>query len=142
MMEATTSSPAETESFGRKLAGTLRPGDVVALFGTLGTGKTRLVTGLCEGLGVSARVSSPTFTLVNEYASPFGSVVHIDLYRIASARELSELGVQEYFNDRTICFIEWPELVLPLLPPDHLTVRMSHGAANEERRIIVEQRAA
>ena len=79
------------------------PGDVVGLIGELGSGKTQFVSGVCEGLGVTVRVTSPTFTLINEYPAPAGNVVHIDLYRIDTGAELAELGIEEYFNDRNIC---------------------------------------
>ena len=78
----TTTSPGETIDLGRSFAFRLRPGDVVALLGDLGTGKTRFVMGVCEALGARGHIASPTFTLINEYPAPFGIVAHIDLYRI------------------------------------------------------------
>lgn len=128
-----TTSPGETLELGRRLGRELRGGDVVALLGTLGSGKTCLVTGICDGLGVQAPVASPTFTLVNEYAAPWGAVIHVDLYRIGSRAELAELGLEEYFTLRTVCLIEWAELVLDLLPPEARIIRIAHGQAPEER---------
>jgi tRNA threonylcarbamoyladenosine biosynthesis protein TsaE len=133
MTSVRSAAPAETVALGEKFARELAPGAVVALTGTLGSGKTQMVIGLCRGLGVTARVASPTFTLINEYAAPFGSVVHIDLYRIDTRRELVELGIQEYFNDRCICLIEWAERMEEMLPADALVVRIEHGTRPEER---------
>jgi tRNA threonylcarbamoyladenosine biosynthesis protein TsaE len=128
-------SPEETLELGRRYAHTLRPADVVALIGTLGSGKTRFVTGVCLGLGVHAGVGSPTFTLINEYPAAFGVVAHVDLYRIDRRSEIIELGIEEYFNDRCICLIEWAERIGDFLPRGHKTVRMRHGGNANERVI-------
>lgn len=133
----TTASPEETIGLGRSFASRLRPGDVVALLGDLGTGKTRFVLGVCEALGARGHVSSPTFTLINEYPAPFGAVVHIDMYRIGSPGELRELGIEEYFDDRHICLIEWAGSVLHLLPADHYRVEFAHGASERERTVRI-----
>ena len=135
MMTIRTGSREETVGRGRSFAASLRPGDVVALFGPLGSGKTQFVTGVCQGLGVTDHASSPTFTLINEYPAPFGTVVHIDLYRISSREELAELGIEEYFGDRNICLIEWADAVRDLLPGRHFEVRFAHGATDAERTI-------
>ncbi|MCK5572059.1 MAG: tRNA (adenosine(37)-N6)-threonylcarbamoyltransferase complex ATPase subunit type 1 TsaE, partial [Bacteroidetes bacterium] len=84
MKQVVSLSPEDTLGLGRDYAARLRPGDVVALMGELGSGKTQFVAGICEGLGVRGHVASPTFTFINEYAAPFGTVAHIDLYRIDS----------------------------------------------------------
>jgi tRNA threonylcarbamoyladenosine biosynthesis protein TsaE len=131
-------SAEETEAAGRSFAGRLRPGDVVALTGTLGSGKTRFVAGVCEGLGVPTHVTSPSFTLINEYPAAFGLVAHIDMYRINSMKEVADLGVEEYFNSRCICLIEWAETVLDILPPAHFHVSFSHGGSESERDIQIE----
>ena len=131
-------SAGETEAAGTAFAGRLRPGDVVALTGTLGSGKTRFVTGVCRGLGVAARVTSPTFTLINEYPAPFGMVAHIDMYRINGMKEVAELGLEEYFNDRCVCLIEWAEAVLDILPPARFHVAFAHGGTESERTIELE----
>ncbi len=132
-------SEDETAALGRTFAASLRPGDVVALFGTLGSGKTRFITGVCEALGARIHATSPTFTLINEYPAPFGSVVHIDLYRIGSRNELAELGIEEYFSDECICLIEWAELVRDILPRRHFEVQLSHGATDSERTIDIRE---
>jgi len=134
-----TMSAEETGAAGRAFAASLRPGDVVALYGTLGSGKTRFITGICEALGARIHATSPTFTLINEYPAPFGTVVHIDLYRIGSRRELAELGIEEYFTKRCICLIEWAELVHDVLPSRHFEVRLAHGADDTGREITIHE---
>ncbi|HMK37973.1 MAG TPA: tRNA (adenosine(37)-N6)-threonylcarbamoyltransferase complex ATPase subunit type 1 TsaE [Bacteroidota bacterium] len=131
-------SAEETEAAGRAFAGRLHPGDVVALTGTLGSGKTRFVAGVCDGLGVRARVTSPTFTLINEYPAVFGLVAHIDMYRVNGMKEVAELGIEEYFNSRCVCLIEWAETVRSLLPAGHFRVSFAHGASDAERTIQIE----
>jgi len=128
-------SPAETEAAGRAFAGRLKPGDVVALEGTLGSGKTKFVAGVCAGLGAEGHVVSPTFTLINEYPAPFGIVAHVDMYRIGGKREIAELGLEEYFTDHCICLIEWPDALGDILPPVHYTIRFAHGEKETEREI-------
>lgn len=132
-----TGSREETVGYGRSFAASLRPGDVVALFGPLGSGKTQFVAGVCEGLGVMAHATSPTFTLINEYPAPFGTVAHIDLYRISTRGEVAELGIEEYFSERCICLIEWADAVRDLLPPRHFEIQLSHGSSEAEREILV-----
>ena len=131
-------SAEETEAAGRAFAGSLRPGDVVALTGTLGSGKTRFVAGVCGGLGVRGHVTSPTFTLINEYPAEFGVVAHIDMYRINGMKEVVDLGLEEYFNSRCICLIEWAETVLDMLPPARFHVSFAHGGSESERTIQIE----
>jgi tRNA threonylcarbamoyladenosine biosynthesis protein TsaE len=131
-------SAEETGAAGRTFARSLRPGDVVALTGTLGSGKTKFVEGVCRGLGVRGHVTSPTFTLINEYPADFGVVAHIDLYRINGMKEAADLGLEEYFNGRCVCLIEWAEAVLGMLPPARFHVSFAHGAAESERTIQIE----
>jgi tRNA threonylcarbamoyladenosine biosynthesis protein TsaE len=133
-------SPEETIALGRQFARQLRPGDVVALSGNLGSGKTHFISGVCEGLGAQMHATSPTFTLINEYDAPFGKVVHVDLYRINKSAELRELGIEEYFNERCICLIEWPEVMAELLPVRCFDVRIEYGASDNERLVEIEVR--
>jgi tRNA threonylcarbamoyladenosine biosynthesis protein TsaE len=140
MTRQVTGSAVETFDVGRSFASSLRPGDVVALLGTLGTGKTGFAAGICRGLGVVLPVTSPTFTLINEYPAPFGSVAHIDMYRVGSRSEVAELGIEEYFNDRCICLIEWAEAILDILPPAHYCVRITHGGGPREREVVISAR--
>jgi tRNA threonylcarbamoyladenosine biosynthesis protein TsaE len=137
MKVLTTGSPQETQDAGKAFGAGLKPGDVVALFGTLGTGKTVFVAGVCEGLGVRVHATSPTFTLINEYPAPFGVVAHIDLYRISMDQELDDLGVESYFHDAGVCLIEWAERAVRILPPGYRSVKLSHGGSPGERRIEI-----
>jgi tRNA threonylcarbamoyladenosine biosynthesis protein TsaE len=138
----TTTSPGQTIDLGRSFASRLHPGDVVAILGDLGTGKTRFVMGVCDALGASGHVASPTFTLINEYPAPFGSVVHVDMYRIGSRAELRELGIEEYFDARHVCLIEWAESILDLLPSEHYQVEIAHGVTEHERTVRISRSGA
>ena len=88
---------------------------------------------MCEALGVDGPVTSPTFTLINVYSARAGSLAHADLYRINTLAEVAELGLEEYFDGRTICFIEWADRVPGVLPPNAIVVRAHHGAGTNER---------
>jgi len=119
------SDPAATEAFGARLADALRPGDVIALFGDLGAGKTTLARGLLRGLGHVGDVASPTFPIVQTYAPPDTRlpVWHVDLYRIEDPGELAELGLDDALADCAL-LIEWPER-LPALWPDALRLTLA-----------------
>jgi tRNA threonylcarbamoyladenosine biosynthesis protein TsaE len=132
-----TGSAHETAELGRAYGTTLGPGAVVALFGDLGSGKTQFVKGICAGTGVDAPVTSPTFTLINEYPAPFGIVAHVDLYRIGSDAELRDLGLESYYRDNCICVIEWAERGLNALPPGYRWVKLAHGASDRERVVTI-----
>jgi len=131
-----------TLAMGRALGTLLRPGDLVALFGELGSGKTVLVRGLAAGLGCHPEeVRSPSFTLVNEYAcrpragsEPGCRLAHVDLYRIASEAEVPGLGWDEYLDGRFVVAVEWAERALGLLPRDHLRVGLE-PLAHARRRL-------
>ena len=124
----TTQSEDETAAVGRELASTLSAGDVVLLSGDLGAGKTAFVRGLAEGLGVSrAEVSSPTFTLIQEYRGGRLTLFHVDLYRLEDPREFDELGLDEIAEDGVLA-IEWAEkLDARLKPSRSVTVRIAHS---------------
>jgi tRNA threonylcarbamoyladenosine biosynthesis protein TsaE len=117
---------AATESFGRRLAGLLFPGAVVALVGPLGAGKTQLVRAIAEGLGItdSRVVSSPTFVLIQEYDARL-PIYHFDTYRLKNPAEFANLGVEEYFAGDGVCLIEWADRVEKYLPPECLRVELS-----------------
>lgn len=132
------SSAEETVRFGRRFASSLRNGDVVALYGELGTGKTHFISGVCNGLGARGHVASPTFTLINEYPAERCTVVHIDLYRINSRPEVAALGVEEYFNEGNICLIEWAERMQEFLPDNTIMVRFAYGEKDDDRVIMVD----
>jgi tRNA threonylcarbamoyladenosine biosynthesis protein TsaE len=138
MRRIVTRSAEETEAAGEAFAARLTPGSVVAIAGTLGSGKTRFVVGICRGLGARGNISSPTFTIINEYPAPAGTVIHADLYRIRSVAELAEIGLQEYFTREYVTLIEWPELAERLLPAERIEVRCEHGSSDAERIITVE----
>ena len=121
---AITASAEETLALGRELAAALRPGDVIALSGMLGAGKTTLVKGVAAGLGVTEPVTSPTFTLIQEYEGRL-PLYHIDLYRIKAEDELQELGLEEYLYGRGVTLIEWPEKAAAYLPPHTLAVAVT-----------------
>jgi tRNA threonylcarbamoyladenosine biosynthesis protein TsaE len=137
MIRHLTRSAEETAEMGRTFCAGLHPGDVVALLGELGSGKTRFVTGVCEGLKTSGHVGSPTFTIIHEYPADGMTVVHADLYRIRSLAEVAEIGLVEYFRPPFVCLIEWAELILELLPPESYIVTLAHTGAEEERRIEI-----
>lgn len=119
-------SPAETDHLGQILGRCARGGEVLALFGNLGTGKTALVRGLATGLGASpSNVSSPTFTLIHEYHGR-RSLAHADLYRIRSSTELPHLGLSEYLDGHRVVAIEWAEKAGAELPPDRLEICFEH----------------
>ncbi len=128
-----TTSAGETMRLGERLAAHLGPGDLVALYGDLGTGKTHLVKGIARGRGVpERRVSSPTFTIVQEYAGDL-PIYHIDAYRIAHVDEFYELGYEEYFYGDGICLIEWPARVEELLPARTIRLRLTHQGGDQRR---------
>ncbi len=116
-----TRSEKETENAGRELAEHLRPGSIVALYGDLGAGKTAFVRGLACGLGLDVRVSSPTFTIVNEYLGTI-PLFHFDMYRISSADELFDIGWDDYLERGGICAVEWSENISEAIPEDAIRV--------------------
>jgi tRNA threonylcarbamoyladenosine biosynthesis protein TsaE len=132
----TTSNEDETAAVGRDLAAKLSAGDVLLLYGDLGAGKTAFVRGLAEGLGVSrGEVSSPTFTLIQEYRGGRLPLFHVDLYRIEDSREFDELGLDEVAEGGVLA-IEWAER-LPQPPPAAARVSIAH-AGEDSRRIEIE----
>ena len=132
MIELVTSSSAETEAFGGRLAELLTAGDVVLVRGDLGVGKTTLVRGACRALGVEAPVTSPTFTIGHLYRGSV-PVAHLDLYRLVGLRA-AEWGDLEPYFDGTIAFVEWPEAGLAALPAARVSVTLEH-VGPEQRRI-------
>lgn len=112
------------------------PPVTLALSGDLGAGKTTLVRAICEGLGVAdlQAVTSPTFALIQEYAAPLGPVVHADLYRLRSPRELDTLGWDDIVARDAILLVEWPDLVRDTLPPGTITIALHHDPTHVDRR--------
>jgi tRNA threonylcarbamoyladenosine biosynthesis protein TsaE len=108
---------------------------IFAFYGSMGAGKTTIIKAVCEVLGVTDIISSPTFTLVNEYRTASGEAVyHIDFYRIKKQEEVFDFGVEEYLTGETYCFMEWPGLVEEILPPD--TVKIIITVDSSEQRIL------
>lgn len=127
MAVITTNSPEETAALGRRLGELLCPGDFIALTGELGAGKTQFVRGVAEGVGVDPAIpiTSPTFTLMNAYEGRI-PLYHFDLYRIAGAADLAELGFAEYFYGAGTCIVEWSERLSREIPPERLVIAFSH----------------
>jgi tRNA threonylcarbamoyladenosine biosynthesis protein TsaE len=135
-------SEADTERLGQMLADTLPAGTVVALIGTLGAGKTRLVQAVAAALGVPRDgVTSPTFVLVNEYTGGRLPVYHIDAYRLHDEDEFQELGPEEYFDGAGLTFIEWADRVESCLPTDYLRIEIE-VVGHEQRRFTVSASSA
>lgn len=134
LLPAETRSPHATISLGRRLASRLKPGDVVALYGDLGAGKTILVRGICQELGVDPQdVTSPTFTILHEYTGGAMPVYHFDAYRIERVEEFFELGFEEYFFGDGVTVIEWAERVETLLPKTAVRIHLAHEGADLRR---------
>jgi len=111
-----THSVADTIAFGERLATELQPGDVLALTGDLGAGKTCLVKGIARGLGIAQEVTSPTFTLIHEYRGGRLPLNHVDLYRLDNVEAAVGIGIEEYLGGDGVTVIEWAERIAPLLP--------------------------
>ena len=127
-------SAADTRRAGVDFSASLSPGDVVALQGELGSGKTTFIQGVVSGLGLDSEVTSPTFALVHEYGQP-AEVVHIDCYRETSLERWISLGVTDYFDGAAVCLVEWPEVLSPILPPGTIQLRFTLGSDQQRRRI-------
>ena len=135
-MEYLSHSPKETEHIGEMLGRRLRPGTVVAYRGGLGMGKTAFTRGLARGLGCAGRVTSPTFTIVNEYdgATP---LFHFDMYRLGSSDELFDIGWEDYLTRGGVCAVEWSERVDDAMPADTLWVAIARGTGESDRIITI-----
>ena len=128
-----TRSAEETLKFGEQLATALHHGDVLALSGDLGAGKTVLIKGIARGLGITQDVTSPTFTLVHEYPGGRLPLFHVDLYRLDTIDQALAIGIEEYLNGAGVTAIEWAEKIDPLLPPRATRIRMESIAENVRR---------
>ena len=130
-------SPAETESLGETFGCAARRGMVVALSGELGAGKTQLVKGIARGLGVTARVHSPTFTLVNEYAGGRLKLFHLDLYRLEAAEQILSAGIGEFLQPDGVAVIEWAERIYDLRFAICDLKKVQIGIISESEREII-----
>ena len=137
-MQIMTHSADETQALGKKLAESLRPGDVIAYFGDLGAGKTAFTRGIAEGLGVSEQVTSPTYTIVNEYLSGRLPLFHFDMYRLGSSDELFDIGWEDYLARGGVCAVEWSENVEDALQDAIRITIEKDSLVPDPRRITIE----
>ncbi len=137
-MEFVTHSREETEMLGARLANALARGRVVAFTGDLGAGKTAFVSGMARALGVEERVTSPTFTIVNEYEGGRLPLFHFDMYRLGSADELFHIGWEDYLARGGVCAVEWSENVAEAMEEDAVRVSIRRGEGDNDRIITVE----
>ncbi|MFC1557007.1 tRNA (adenosine(37)-N6)-threonylcarbamoyltransferase complex ATPase subunit type 1 TsaE [candidate division KSB1 bacterium] len=135
MRELVSKSIDETERFGREIAGKLKPGDIAAFTGGLGSGKTCIIKSICRELGIKDIVTSPTFTLMHIYEGDV-KVLHLDCYRLRSAEEALLLGLDEYFYGDYISLIEWADRIRPILPDKTQFYNMIRVAEHETWRTI------
>lgn len=135
-MEYLSHSPEDTEHIGEELGRTLSPGSVVAYIGGLGMGKTAFTRGLARGLGCTGRVTSPTFTIVNEYSGTV-PLFHFDMYRLNSSDDLFDIGWEDYLTRGGVCAVEWSERVTDALPEDTLWVDIARGSGENDRIITI-----
>lgn len=136
-MEYRTHSAAETEAVGEAMAHSMVPGTVIAFTGDLGAGKTAFVRGLARGLGVTDRVTSPTFTIVNEYEGGRLPLFHFDMYRLGSSEELFDIGWEDYLRRGGVCAVEWSERVSDALD-GAIRVDIRRGGGDSDRIITIE----
>ena len=135
-MEFLTNSPAETEKIGAALGKILKPGTVIAYRGDLGAGKTAFTRGLAKGLGANDMVTSPTYTIVNEYLGGRMPLFHFDMYRLASSDDLWDIGWEDYLERGGVCAVEWSENVEDALEdPVNITIEK---LGEDSRRITIE----
>ena len=137
-MEFVTHSREETEALGARLADALAEGRVVAFTGDLGAGKTAFVSGMARARGVEERVTSPTFTIVNEYEGGRLPLFHFDMYRLDSADELFHIGWEDYLARGGVCAVEWSENVTGAIEPDAVRVSILRGDGDNDRVIAIE----
>ena len=132
-VRATTSSVDETRDLGAAVAALARPGDVLVLAGDLGAGKTAFTQGFGRGLGITERITSPTFTLVHVYDGGRLPVHHLDVYRLGQLSEALDLGLAEMLDEGGVVLIEWGDAITPVLPHDLLELRLTFGEGDDDR---------
>lgn len=137
-MEFVTNSEQETEALGVRLGSGLEPGAVIAFTGDLGAGKTAFTRGLARGLGISERITSPTFTIVNEYEGGRLPLFHFDMYRVASSDELFDIGWEDYLAREGVCAVEWSENIADALEEGTISVEIRRGTSESQRVITIE----
>lgn len=137
-MTLVTNNERETLDAAAAFSHDLHPGDVVALYGDLGAGKTVFVRGIASGLGLSDDITSPTFTLIHEH-SGHCMLYHMDLYRLNSIEEMHEIGIEDYLYGDGVCLIEWAEKLGTLLPRNAIRVTITHEGGSR-RRIAIDRK--
>lgn len=140
-MEYISNSSDETKKIAYEFSKSLKSGDVVCMYGEMGVGKTAFVQGLAEGLGITEPITSPTFTIVNEYCGRL-ALYHFDVYRIGEAEEMYEIGYDEYIDGDGVSVIEWPQLINELLPRKryNITIEKDYETGNYDyRKITIEE---
>ncbi|MBE6747832.1 MAG: tRNA (adenosine(37)-N6)-threonylcarbamoyltransferase complex ATPase subunit type 1 TsaE [Ruminococcaceae bacterium] len=133
MISVEVSSFEETIGYAKKLGAVLKGGEVIAYFGGLGMGKTTFTSGLCEGYGIKAEVSSPTFALVNEYGNNNKKVYHFDMYRISTFDDLCSTGFFDYLDTNAVLAIEWSENIENALPENYIRIEIERGNLDDSR---------
>jgi tRNA threonylcarbamoyladenosine biosynthesis protein TsaE len=128
---------AELRNWGEELGRSITPPLIITLTGELGAGKTTLAQAICRGYGVDGEITSPTYALVHEYSARRSAVFHIDLYRLESPDQLTNLGWDEIMSARALILVEWPERAGPRLPEDHLPIDLDYIADDPTRRILL-----
>lgn len=136
-MEKYSNSERETEALGCALVQRMAPGTVVAFSGDLGAGKTAFVRGMARGLKIQQRVTSPTFTIVNEYEGGTLPLFHFDLYRLGSSDELFDIGWEDFLSRGGICAVEWSENIADALEPDTIYIDIRRGQQDDQRIITI-----
>ena len=131
----------DTMNIAKDIADTFQGGEFVAMYGDLGAGKTAFVQGVAKALGINAHVTSPTFTIVNEYDGRL-PLYHFDVYRICDAYEMYEIGFDEYIGSNGVCIVEWAELIEELFPPEFIkiTILKDESKGLDYRKFIIEKR--
>ena len=132
---ARTSGPEETKALAAALAEVAQAGDIVVLAGEMGAGKTAFTQGFAVGLGIDAQVTSPTFTIIQEYPPGRLALHHLDVYRLDHLREVSDLGLGEMLDEEAVMLVEWGDAVLPVLGDRYLEVRLTFGEGDDDRRL-------
>ena len=134
-LKTITNNEKETLDFGKKLASFLKKGDTVVLSGDLGSGKTKLTEGILTYYGLEDEISSPTFTIVNEYIKDDIKIFHFDVYRLEDSSEFYAIGGEEYFENG-ICIIEWGEIIEDALPKEYIHIQFERDNLNDNVRIL------
>lgn len=124
MQKIEISDPSELDAAAKEILNAATPNKFFILKGAMGAGKTTLIKALCNQLGSKDLVSSPTFSIVNEYLSPYGKLYHFDFYRLKSIQEAYDIGYEEYFFSGDFCFVEWPEKIEELIPDQYFEINI------------------